>query len=161
MEKSHEILLLIKAAFITIFSTIFGWLGILAIPLCMLLGLNIADYWTGITAAPYRDTEDERPVKSYKSIRGIQKKVCMYILVVVGASVDWLLSNTLQTAGFDFKWPSVFATVITCWLIFNEIISILENIEDIGTPIPPFLMPIMKLIRKNITIEGDSEDENI
>lgn len=149
----------IKAIFVTVFGTIFSWLGILAIPVIILLGLNIADYVTGIAAAPYRDVSDERPVKSYKSIRGIQKKVCMYLLILVGWIVDTMLCTTLKQAGFTFSWPNIFATVITCWLIFNEIISLLENIDDIGTPIPPFLMPIMKMIRQKITLESESDEQ--
>ena len=152
----------VKALFITIFGTIFSWLGILAIPVRILRGLNVADYITGITAAPYRDVTDERPVKSYKSIRGIQKKVCMYLLIWVGWIVDTMLGTTLEQAGFNFMWPEIFATMITCWLIFNEIISLLENIDDIGGPIPPFLMPMMRLIRKKITIESEGDtNENI
>lgn len=149
-----------KAVFVTIFGTLFSWLGILAIPLIILLGLNLTDYITGIAAAPYRDEEDERPVKSYKSIRGIYKKICMYLLILVGWVVDVMLRTTLAQAGFSFVWKDIFATVIACWLIFNEIISLLENIDDIGTPIPPFLLPIMKIIRKNITIDTGEEGAN-
>lgn len=149
----------IRAMFITISSTLFSWLGVLAIPLALLLGLNISDYITGIMAAPYRDVTDERPIKSYKSIRGIQKKVCMYLLVMVGWIVDTMLNTTLQQAGFSFVWPSIFAIVITCWLIFNEIISLLENLDDIGVPIPSWLMPIMKLMRSKISLEsGDAKE---
>ena len=152
----------VKALFITIFGTIFSWLGILAIPVMILLGLNVAEYITGITAAPYRDVTDDRPVKSYKSIRGLQKKVCMYLLIWVGWIVDTMLGTTLEQAGINFMWPEIFATMITCWLIFNEIISLLENIDDIGGPIPPFLMPMMRLIRKKITIESEGDtNENI
>ncbi len=147
----------IKALFITVSSVIFSWLGILAIPLAMLLGLNVADYITGLMAAPYRNVKDERPIKSYKSIRGIQKKVCMYLLVMVGWIVDTMLNITLKQAGFSFSWPAIFAIVITCWLIFNEIISLLENLDDIGVPIPSWLMPIMKLMRSKMSLEAKEE----
>lgn len=149
----------LKTRFIIITTVVFNWLGILAVPVTMLLGLNIADYITGLIAAKYRDTTSERPVKSYKSIRGIIKKVFMYLLIWVGWIVDTMLSSTLAQIRFEFQWPPVFAIVITCWLIFNEIISLLENIDDVGTPIPPFLMPIMKMIRKQITLDRE-EDTN-
>ena len=149
----------LKTRFIIITTVVFNWLGILAVPATMLLGLNIADYITGLIAAKYRDTTSERPVKSYKSIRGIIKKVFMYLLIWVGWIVDTMLSSTLAQIRFEFQWPPVFAIVITCWLIFNEIISLLENIDDVGTPIPPFLMPIMKMIRKQITLDRE-EDTN-
>lgn len=146
-----------KALFVAVTGAIFSRLGILAIPVLILLMLNLADYATGIRAAKYRDLQSDRPVKSYKSIRGIEKKVCMYLLILIGYVVDIMLRTSLVQIGFDMAWPAVFATVITCWLIFNEIISLLENIDDIGTPIPPFLMPIMKMIREKITIESEED----
>lgn len=142
----------IKAAFVTTISVLFNFLGILAIPIFILLGCNIFDYWTGINAAPAR----AETVKSYKSIRGIVKKVCMYILIIVGWFVDTLIGTTLAHL-IVITIPPVFAITITCWLIFNEIISILENVDDIGANIPPFLMPLMKRIRGQIEEKGNVE----
>lgn len=51
------------------------------------------------------------------------------------------------------------------WLICNEIISILENIQDMGVNIPAFLQPLVKHIRSqveeqiNINIDK-KEDKN-
>ena len=42
------------------------------------------------------------------------------------------------------------ATVVAVWLVANEIISILENMLDIGVTMPPFLMPIVKYIKKQV-----------
>ena len=36
------------------------------------------------------------------------------------------------------------------WLICNEIISILENINDIGVTLPPFLDPIVKNLKSQV-----------
>lgn len=140
----------IRTIFITVFTVIWAKLGILAIPWMLLLILNIMDYATGISAAPYRLPEDSKPVKSYKSVRGIQKKVCMHLLVVIGCFIDWIIKASLMEVISDFKYPPIFAIAIALWLTFNEIISILENMEDIGTPIPPFLKPIIKMMRKQV-----------
>ena len=42
------------------------------------------------------------------------------------------------------------ATIVAVWLVVNEIISILENLIDIGVKMPPFLMPIVKYIKKQV-----------
>lgn len=47
----------VKAAFIAAFSTIFGWLGILAVPVLILAGLNVTDYITGIAASKRRNEQ--------------------------------------------------------------------------------------------------------
>lgn len=116
----------IKAYVIVAFSALFNWFGILAIPLFILLGCNTIDYITGIGAAKYRNPDDDRPVKSYKSIRGIFKKVCMYLLIILGWFIDVLIETTL-TQLIPVTIPPVFAITITCWIIFNEFISILET----------------------------------
>ena len=61
------------------------------------------------------------------------------------------------------EYPPVFAIAIALWLTFNEIISVLENMEDIGTPIPPFLKPVMKMMREKVNDHmeqlGGEQDE--
>jgi phage-related holin len=89
----------LKIRVTTITSIIFNCLGILAIPVLCLLPLNLIDYWTGIRAAPYRDEASERPVKSYKSIQGINKKVSMYLLILVGWIMDKLISSSITYIG--------------------------------------------------------------
>lgn len=136
----------IKTTFIAAFTALFGWLGILAIPVLLLVGMNLTDYITGLYAAKYR----EQKVTSYRSIRGIYKKVFMWVLIIIGWVMDILINYTVQYMGLGIKIPFVVATVVTVWLICNEVISTLENLIDIGVDIPPFLMPIVKLIKGQV-----------
>lgn len=136
----------IKATVIAVVSALMSWLGILAIPVFLLVGCNVVDYITGLFAAKYR-TED---INSYKSIRGIVKKVCMRLLVLIGAWVDILINYTIHTAGIELTIPFVVATVTAVWLVVNEIISILENMIDIGVDMPPFMLPIVRYIKKRV-----------
>lgn len=137
-------------------SAIVDFLGILAIPVFLMVGCNIIDYITGLMASKYRD---ER-VSSYKGIRGIIKKVCMWLLVVVGAVVDELIRYATQTMGLDIRIPFIVATLVAVWIVVNEIISILENLVDIGLDLPPFLMPIVKRIKKEVEEVGESENQS-
>lgn len=137
----------IKAAVIAAFSALMSWLGILAVPVLLLVGCNIIDYGTGLCAAKYRK---DKKISSYKSIRGIIKKVCMWLLIVVGSFLDILIQYAIDTAGISLTIPFIVATVVACWLVVNEMISILENMIDIGVKMPPFLMPIVKYIKTQI-----------
>jgi toxin secretion/phage lysis holin len=122
----------------------------------MLVGCNVIDYITGLCATPYRDEN----ISSYKGIRGIIKKVCMWLLVVVGSWIDILIRYTVDCTGIGIDVPFIVATVVAVWLIVNEIISILENMIDIGVRTPPFLMPIVRHIKKQIEETVDfAEDE--
>lgn len=133
-----------KVTVTAVISALMSWLGILAVPVFLLVGCNVIDYITGLAAAQYR----EESINSYKGIRGIIKKVCMWLLVLVGAWVDILINYAVETAGIALTLPFIVATVVAVWLVVNEIISILENMIDIGVDIPPFLLPIVKYIKK-------------
>lgn len=74
----------------------------------------------------------------------------MWLLVVVGAIVDELIKYATQTMGFNIQIPFIVATLVAVWIVVNEIISILENIVDIGIDLPPFLMPIVRRIKKEV-----------
>ena len=135
-----------KAAFIAAFSAIFGWLGILAVPVLILAGLNVTDYITGIAASKRRNEQ----VTSDKGLWGIVKKVGMWILVGIGWAMDVLINYAGQYVGLTIKLPFVVATIVAVWLICNEIISILENLLDIGVAMPPFLMPLARMIKGQV-----------
>lgn len=143
-----------KKWFIGIGTLLSSWLGILYVPMLVLILCNIIDYSTGLCAAKYRD----ETIKSYKSIRGIAKKVCMWLLVVVGAMLDWLLQYTAETVGIVIGLNFIVASIVAVWLIANEIISILENVRDIGAPLPPFLMQIASNIKSQAEKKAESED---
>lgn len=143
-----------KKWFIWIGTLLSSWLGILYVPMLVLILCNIIDYGTGLCAAKYRD----ETIKSYKSIRGIAKKVCMWLLVVVGAMLDWLLQYTAETVGIVIGLNFIVASIVAVWLIANEIISILENVRDIGAPLPPFLMQIASNIKSQAEKKAESED---
>ena len=136
----------VKATFVAAFSVIFGWLGILAVPVLILAGLNFTDYITGILASKRRN----ELVTSDKGLWGIVKKIGMWILVGLGWAMDVLINYAGQYVGLSIKLPFVVATIVAVWLICNEIISILENLLDIGVAMPPFLMPLAKMIKGQV-----------
>lgn len=144
-----------KVFFTAVVSAVFSWLGILAVPVFLLVGCNLIDYFTGLAAAKYREEE----LSSYKGIRGIIKKVCMWLLILVGWMIDQLIAYASATVGLGLKLPFIAATVVAVWLICNEMISILENMIDIGAAIPPFLMPLVKRIQSQTEDHAHIEEE--
>lgn len=137
----------VKATVIAALSVLMSWLGILAIPVFLLVGCNLIDYVTGLVAAKYRQ---DGGISSYKSIRGIFKKIGMWLLIIVGSFMDILIQYAVECVGLGLTVPFVVATVVAVWLVVNEIISILENLMDIGVNMPPFLMPVVKYIKKKV-----------
>ena len=120
----------------------------------ILVCCNIIDYATGLCAAKYRS----ETVNSYKSVKGIAKKICMWLLVAVGAMLDILLSYAADTVGISVGINYVVASAAAVWLTANEIISILENIRDIGAPLPPFILKIAENIRAKSEKKGEGNE---
>ncbi len=141
----------IKAAISAAFAAITAWLGTLAVPMLILVALNLADYITGYTAAGYRPEGRS----SSKGFRGIAKKICMWLLVALGAVVDWLIGYAGETVGIELPFHFLVAALVAVWLICNEIISILENIGDIGVTLPPFLLKAVEWVKAGAEKRGD------
>lgn len=139
MEKIKTIITVVVGAF-------FSFFGMLAVPILLLVGSNIIDWITGVMATKNRNQK----LSSYRSFKGISKKIAMYLLVIVGAMLDVLVDYTITYMGFSLNFPMIIACVICIWLVCNEIISIIENLIDLKVPIPKFLLPIVKRI-KNAT----------
>ena len=141
----------VKAICVAAFGLLSSWLGVLAIPVYVLVACNVMDYITGLAVAHRRGQK----VSSYVGVLGIAKKVCMWLLIAVGAVVDWLLMYCGSQLGFEIHLPMLAASLVAVWLIVNEIISILENIGDIGVPLPGFLTKIVQGLKSKI--EGAEE----
>ena len=128
-------------------------------PVILPVVCNLIDYATGLMASKYRAQD----INSYKSIRGIFKKVSMWLLVVVGAIIDEMLLYASASIGWKSPVTFLVACVVAMWLICNEIISILENIQDMGVNIPAFMQPLVKHIRSQVEdqvkVDNDSEGE--
>ena len=130
-------------------------LGILYVPVLLMVLCNIIDYITGLVSAHYRGEK----VSSYVGLRGIIKKVCLWLLVVVGAIMDSLIKYAADTVGIVPPVHFLIACVVAVWIICNELISILENMVDIGVKIPPFLLPLVNLIKEQAEKAGEPEQE--
>ena len=137
----------VKIIFTAAFAAVTGWLGVLAWPFYFLLLTNLIDYVTGIMAAARRGEK----VNSSIGIWGIAKKVCMWLLVLVGYIIDFIITEMSHTVHIDIGVSNVFALVVIFWLMANELISILENINDVGVDYPAPLMKILELVKDKTT----------
>ena len=145
-----------KAILGALVGAVTGYLGDLAIPFYLLVLCNIIDYATGVTAAPYRSIRRS----SYRSFLGILKKVMQWLLVLVGWIMDQLITYLSSGVGWNLNGSVVVACVVCVWLMCNEIISIIENLSDIGVKIPPFLIPLVDFVKRTAEEKGDSAAGN-
>ena len=84
----------------------------------------------------------------------------MWLLIVVGGVLDWLIVYVAGTVGIDLGISVIVAIIVCAWLMCNEIISILENMIDIGVQMPAFLMKITKHIQSKVEESSDIEEDD-
>lgn len=141
-----------KAAVAATLGVLTAWLGILAMPLYILVGLGFLDYITGYLAAPHRGQQR----KSETAFGGIVKKVCTWLVVALGSVLDWVVAYAGDTVGLRLPVEFLVAALVAVWLICNEVISILENIGDLGVDLPPFLIALVSWVRAGAQHQGEA-----
>ena len=108
-----------------------GWVG--NVWWCLLILMAI-DYVTGVVAAAINKCLD-----SEIGWKGIVRKAGVIILTVVCMLVDYVAATLSNGAGFEFPLKGLVTIMVCCWLIGNELLSILENLGNMGVPFPAFL----------------------
>ena len=126
-----------------------AYFNVLAVPLVVLVAVMLIDYVTGMAAASYT-----KQLNSRAGVIGIVKKVCYLALVAVGMVVDYLISSALVSIGISLQINYCFGMIITVWLIINELISILENLGEMGVPLPSFLTGMIKTLKGKVEEQG-------
>lgn len=142
----------LQGIFAAVSAAIVAYLNILLVPLIVLIVVMIIDYLSGMAQAYVSHTLNSRI-----GIIGILKKVGYLATVAVAIIADYIISEALMLLGTDIKLSYYIGLVVTIWFIINELISILENLSEIGTPIPKFLTKIIK--RLKITVEKKTDTE--
>lgn len=104
-----------------------GWSALLGI----LLAFVVADYVTGVVAAGM-----EGKLSSSVGMRGIIKKLAIFVLVAVAHLVDMALGkNHMVRDGTMFFYMG------------NEALSILENTGRMGVPMPAILKQAIEILK--------------
>ena len=136
---------IIQATISVVLGALASYFNVLLIPVLVLVTVMVIDYATGMTSA-YKNGQIESKV----GLLGILKKVSYLVLVAVGGVVDYLICSGRATAGFDFGVTYCCGLIVCVWLIINELISILENLSELGTPIPKFLVNIVHRLKDSV-----------
>ena len=87
------------------------------------------------------------------------KKVGYIVAVAVGIVADYLISSALVNCGIDLRINYCIGMIVTIWFIINELISILENLSEIGIPLPKFLVSIVKRLKTTVEVKTDESEE--
>lgn len=129
-------------------------LGIICPALLLLCILMIIDYISGMLASKKEALEHPENKKygwsSQKSIIGVYKKIGYILIIIVAASIDYLLFEFAEEMNINFITKTVFGLLVTVWLIINELISVLENAGRMGVVLPQFIANVLTELKKEI-----------
>ena len=143
----------LQGVFAAVSAAIIAYLNILLVPIIVLIVVMIIDYLSGMAQAYVSHTLNSRI-----GVIGILKKVGYLATVAVAIIADYIISEALMLLGTDIKLSYYIGLVVTIWFIINELISILENLAEIGTPSPKFLTKIIKRLKVTVEKKTDTEE---
>lgn len=141
----------IQAIFAVAIGTFAAYFQMLAIPIAVLIVAMAIDYATGMSNAWCKKTCNSRT-----GIVGILKKVGYFGLVAVGMVLDYLIKSALVNVGVEIHASYCICIMIIIWLIINELISILENLDKLGVPVPGFVSKL--ILRLKNTLDEKTEE---
>lgn len=141
----------IKPFFAALIAAAATYFKILTMPVFVLFVAMAADYCTGMIYAYISGT-----LSSRTGIFGIIKKLCYMFAVACGIFVDYVF-NTALSGGQNICF---FGALVAVWLILNEVVSILENLDKIGVPLPAFLKKAAEHLKNHTEKTADEKLEN-
>lgn len=115
--------------------------------LLLLVFCIVLDYVTGMTRAWMKGE-----LSSGVGIRGFVKKLCYILGVAVGFAADLLISLLADSLGLTVDIPAVLGLTVTLMLSLNELVSVAENLGQIGVPMPAALTRALQKL-------GEREDK--
>ncbi len=127
----------------------------LMFPVLILAGVMLLDYISGMARA-----WASKELSSRIGVLGIIKKLLYLFAVAVAVVVDWVIQTAAAKAGIDVGGMYLFGLLVTIWLILNECISILENISELGVPIPAFLQKMIERLKQTTENEGEEGSQH-
>jgi len=107
-------------------------LGGIDVALISLLIVIIIDYITGLLSAIYN-----KKVNSKIGFKGIIKKVSYLFIIALSVIIDKTLGQT-----------GTIRTLVIYFFVANDGISILENVAEMGVPLPQKLIDTLEQLKK-------------
>lgn len=148
MEENAIKLVLAAAA-----AALMTYFAQLIIPIFILCLVMLLDYITGVHAAYVKGE-----LSSRTGILGILKKLSYLAMVAVACVIDYVLSVVGTQVGVVVGIKFV-AMLVIFWLICNELISILENVDEIGGPVPPFVVRLLYRLKGRVEESAPDDPE--
>lgn len=152
MKKEYVIM--IHGALAAVGAFLSDRLGILFPVLCMLMGMMVLDYVTGMLASK-TEAIDHPGDRSYgwssaKGAKGIIKKVGYLCVIAAAMVLDYIIMKVAGELGFKIPASAFFGLLVAVWYLLNELLSIIENAGRMGANVPEWLRNYIAVLKDKI-----------
>lgn len=151
MDKSH--IIKIAASLLTGLAASF-WSLYGAIIICVCVAI-IMDFVSGIVAA----LASGEKISSEVGYRGFWKKVALILALAFGIFLDAFIPIMLGVITLEIPFTMPIGTIVGCYIVINEAISIIENINQAApTALPRWIKKLLEGAGKTID-DGGKKNE--
>lgn len=155
----REYIIMIQGALAAVGAYFSDRLGILFPVLCVLMGMMILDYITGMLASKAEaiDHPDDPNYgwTSKKGAKGILKKVGYLCVIAAAMVVDYIILTVSGELGLSLAIKAFFGLLVTVWYILNELLSVIENAGRMGASVPEWLRKYIAILKEQV--DGKAE----
>lgn len=127
-----------------------------AIIICVLVAI-ILDFITGIVAA----LASGEKISSEVGYRGFWKKVALILALAFGIFLDAFIPIMIGIVSLDLPFTLPIGTIVGCYIVINEAISIIENINKAApSALPRWIKKILEGAGKAIDSGKEEDSQN-
>lgn len=160
MKKEYAYLM--QGATTAVIAWLSDKLGILFPVLCVLLGMMVIDYITGMLASKAEAIDHPGDANygwsSKKGAKGIIKKVGYMCVITVATVLDYIILSVSSKLGMSVPTNAFFGLLVAVWYLLNELLSIIENTGRMGADVPEWLLKYIAVLKDRIDhVEHEKE----
>lgn len=156
--KERNMIQFVKGLVASFMSVVLEEFGLFGPVMIVLLIVMAIDFITGIIASAYETVKDpdnnEKGLSSKRGALGIYKKVSYLFAVIVGLLLDYIIILVSHEAGITLGMKTFFGVLVALWYIFNDVLSILENIDRVNR-VPAWLANTVRFLQNKVDSRGE------
>ena len=122
----------------------------------ILIAVMTIDYITGLICGAMGKSQktENGYLASHAAFQGLLKKALIILVVTLAYLLDLAVS---KGAGIQFE-AVMGATCL--WFIASEGLSVLENVANMGVPVPKILMQLLEIMRSKGETQEEAQQED-
>lgn len=150
-QKVYQMLASLATGLVASFWSLYG-----AIIICVFVVI-IMDFVTGMVSA----LATGEKISSEVGYRGFWKKIALILALSFGIFLDAFIPIALGVITLEIPFSMPIGTIVGCYIVINEAISIIENINKAApSALPKWIKKILNGAAHTIDNGGEKDDEH-